>query len=250
MVKVRPNQNKAFVQFNQYQEAQKALKSPEAVLSNRFIKVFWANRQGRDEGSEGKKYEPPPQREFPIPEIATQPKVEKPKLDVQKLQKEKEELRKQQLEHSKALLESLTKMKNIDPKEKSEIMKKINSLTNNVASSLAKDSTTLEKTATKVKNLRAESKKEALDRELEILAKKPKLEDISLESSTPMNTEEPSKETRSEELERLQKRYNSLKNMAANMGIDTSSPVAPRGRGRGRGGIRGRGAPRGRGRGG
>lgn len=36
--------NKAYVQFTNHTEALRALRSVDAVLGNRFIKVFWANR--------------------------------------------------------------------------------------------------------------------------------------------------------------------------------------------------------------
>lgn len=38
------NSDRAFVQFSKREEAEAALKSPDAVMGNRFIKLFWANR--------------------------------------------------------------------------------------------------------------------------------------------------------------------------------------------------------------
>lgn len=38
------NTEKAFVQFSKREEAEAALKSPDAVMGNRFIKLSWANR--------------------------------------------------------------------------------------------------------------------------------------------------------------------------------------------------------------
>lgn len=38
------NSEKAFVQFSKREEAEAALKSPDAVMGNRFIKLSWANR--------------------------------------------------------------------------------------------------------------------------------------------------------------------------------------------------------------
>ena len=38
------NSEKAFVQFSKREEAEAALKSPEAVMGNRFIRLSWANR--------------------------------------------------------------------------------------------------------------------------------------------------------------------------------------------------------------
>ncbi|KAK8965085.1 Zinc finger CCCH domain-containing protein 27 [Platanthera guangdongensis] len=45
---------RAFVQFSKREEAEAALKSPDAVMGNRFIKLFWANRDRiLDEGQSG-----------------------------------------------------------------------------------------------------------------------------------------------------------------------------------------------------
>ncbi|KAE8706698.1 COPII coat assembly protein sec16-like [Hibiscus syriacus] len=38
------NSERAFVQFSKREEAEAALKSPDAVMGNRFIKLWWANR--------------------------------------------------------------------------------------------------------------------------------------------------------------------------------------------------------------
>lgn len=38
------NTERAFVQFSKKEEAEAALKAPDAVMGNRFIKLFWANR--------------------------------------------------------------------------------------------------------------------------------------------------------------------------------------------------------------
>ncbi|XP_010929611.1 zinc finger CCCH domain-containing protein 27 isoform X1 [Elaeis guineensis] len=45
------NSEKAFVQFSKREEAEAALKAPDAVMGNRFIKLWWANRDTiSDEG--------------------------------------------------------------------------------------------------------------------------------------------------------------------------------------------------------
>lgn len=41
---VPANSEKAFVQFSKREEAEAALKAPDAVMGNRFIKLWWANR--------------------------------------------------------------------------------------------------------------------------------------------------------------------------------------------------------------
>ncbi|CAH8309195.1 unnamed protein product [Eruca vesicaria subsp. sativa] len=38
------NSNRAFVQFSKREEAESALRAPDAVMGNRFIKLWWANR--------------------------------------------------------------------------------------------------------------------------------------------------------------------------------------------------------------
>jgi len=40
-IEILQSQKKAVIKFNSHMEALKAIKSPEAVFSNRFIKVFW-----------------------------------------------------------------------------------------------------------------------------------------------------------------------------------------------------------------
>ncbi|CAI9111483.1 OLC1v1011711C1 [Oldenlandia corymbosa var. corymbosa] len=48
------NSDRAFVQFSKREEAEAALKAPDAVMGNRFIKLFWANRDSiPDDGSSG-----------------------------------------------------------------------------------------------------------------------------------------------------------------------------------------------------
>lgn len=45
---------KAFVQFSSREEAEAALKAPDAVMGNRFIKLFWANRDNLSDEQVGK----------------------------------------------------------------------------------------------------------------------------------------------------------------------------------------------------
>nr|XP_009612584.1 zinc finger CCCH domain-containing protein 41 [Nicotiana tomentosiformis]XP_009612592.1 zinc finger CCCH domain-containing protein 41 [Nicotiana tomentosiformis]XP_009612600.1 zinc finger CCCH domain-containing protein 41 [Nicotiana tomentosiformis]XP_009612609.1 zinc finger CCCH domain-containing protein 41 [Nicotiana tomentosiformis] len=48
------NGERAFVQFSKREEAEAALKAPDAVMGNRFIKLFWANRDRiMDNGASG-----------------------------------------------------------------------------------------------------------------------------------------------------------------------------------------------------
>ncbi|XP_027075253.1 zinc finger CCCH domain-containing protein 41 [Coffea arabica] len=48
------NSERAFVQFSKREEAEAALKAPDAVMGNRFIKLWWANRDSiPDDGTGG-----------------------------------------------------------------------------------------------------------------------------------------------------------------------------------------------------
>ncbi|PIN21823.1 hypothetical protein CDL12_05456 [Handroanthus impetiginosus] len=48
------NSERAFVQFSKREEAEAALKAPDAVMGNRFIKLWWANRDNMpDDGISG-----------------------------------------------------------------------------------------------------------------------------------------------------------------------------------------------------
>lgn len=48
------NSEKAFVQFSKREEAEAALKAPDAVMGNRFIKLWWANRDRIPDEGEGR----------------------------------------------------------------------------------------------------------------------------------------------------------------------------------------------------
>ncbi|KAM5581752.1 zinc finger CCCH domain-containing protein 41 [Rosa sericea] len=47
------NSERAFVQFSKREEAEAALKAPDAVMGNRFIKLWWANRDSVPEDGTG-----------------------------------------------------------------------------------------------------------------------------------------------------------------------------------------------------
>ncbi|XP_040379218.1 zinc finger CCCH domain-containing protein 27 isoform X2 [Oryza brachyantha] len=48
------NSEKAFIQFSKREEAEAALKAPDAVMGNRFIKLWWANRDRIPDEGEGR----------------------------------------------------------------------------------------------------------------------------------------------------------------------------------------------------
>ena len=49
-IRIPLNSDIAFVQFSKREEAEAALKSPDAVMGNRFIRLFWANRDNIPDG--------------------------------------------------------------------------------------------------------------------------------------------------------------------------------------------------------
>jgi len=133
------------------------------------------------------------------------------------------------------ILETLSKAKNIDPQERAELMKKIGGLTQSVASSIAKDNVQKEKPQPgKMKKTKVDFERERLDKELEQIAQKA----TKIDSKEEIKTEEKEGTKELSNLEKLQRKYTTLKNMAANLGIDASpgAPTFKRPR-RGRGGA-------------
>ncbi|XP_004304651.1 PREDICTED: zinc finger CCCH domain-containing protein 41 [Fragaria vesca subsp. vesca] len=53
-IHIPSNSERAFVQFSKREEAEAALKAPDAVMGNRFIKLWWANRDSIPEDGPGK----------------------------------------------------------------------------------------------------------------------------------------------------------------------------------------------------
>jgi len=238
-IQVKPHQNRAFVQFSQYSDAEKALNSTEAVLGNRFIRIFWSKKSERHNEKETLKQELP---QIVPPKVieTTKPKVTKKEeklKNFKELQHQKLDLRKSQLEQTKTIIESLSKTKNIDPQERALLMKKLSSLTNTVASTLAKDTTKIEKSVKNPKSVlpsRSQAEKDRLDRELEILSQL-----ASRTESTPAPAPLQPNPTSPSNLDKLQKKYTTLKKMAASLGIDESFRGRSK-RGRGTKVMRGR----------
>ena len=171
---------------------------------------------------------------------------------------------KQSLEQAKKLLLTLDSAK-IDPQEKAALMKKIAELTESIHTSIAKESTVLEKVKesdNSVKKIvkkpkvmvsqqdKARLEKERLDKELEAMSNV----DTTTTTPTPTptaTTTDTSATTTSDastattaaptsNIERLQQKYATLKKMAASLGYTEPSGATNsamgRGRGRGRGG--------------
>lgn len=109
-INVKPENNKAFIQFTSNEEAYKAFSSPEAVLDNRFIKIFWAK---------------PRVKEVPKEVIKETPKevIIKP---TQPIPKKDEKTHEQRVKDYKEIVAKLEKMQ--DGEEKAELTKKLKML--------------------------------------------------------------------------------------------------------------------------
>lgn len=114
---IPPNGQRAFVQFSKREEAEAALAAPDAVMGNRFIKLWWANRDnvplnGTNSGSTVPPIPPRgssalpnstispapanvPPSDHPKPVITSTPKAP-PQKKMENLEVLKEELRKKQ----------------------------------------------------------------------------------------------------------------------------------------------------------
>ncbi|XP_008791087.1 zinc finger CCCH domain-containing protein 27 isoform X2 [Phoenix dactylifera] len=67
------NSEKAFVQFSKREEAEAALKAPDAVMGNRFIKLWWANRDTISDEGDGSVHNRPTQSPgVAVPSVASQ----------------------------------------------------------------------------------------------------------------------------------------------------------------------------------
>jgi hypothetical protein len=169
-IQVKYNQGKALVQFAKREDAMKALNSS---LSSPFdspnIKVSWAKKFDRQDKPEEPVLPPQPPKpdpstyQAPIATVTTSTshraifnnsasvvKKEEAKKQVKERSSTSIEESKQQLDKAKKLLLSLDAAKNIDPQEKASLMKKIAELTDSIHTSIAKESTVLEKVKGKI----------------------------------------------------------------------------------------------------
>ncbi|KAL6077879.1 putative PRP38 family domain-containing protein [Balamuthia mandrillaris] len=174
-IQIEPHENKAHVQFTSHAEALKAFRSPEPVLSNRFIGVYLRKEDSGDASSAAStsfsKRAPSPPVHIPTtlekaatltPALskaaaptaststsstsAASPGPTAASLELgKKLQEQKLELRKKQLEKQQQLLQKLEAMKGIKSKEKEELMSQLTLLTKQINESIAKDKQSLSK---------------------------------------------------------------------------------------------------------
>ncbi|KAL2552443.1 Zinc finger CCCH domain-containing protein 41 [Forsythia ovata] len=98
------NSERAFVQFSKREEAEAALKAPDAVMGNRFIKLWWANRDNIPDDGVARMVMPYPSvaqvlaYDHPKPIVSSSPKAPPPLQNkLESLELLKEELRKKQL---------------------------------------------------------------------------------------------------------------------------------------------------------
>jgi RNA-binding protein 26 len=313
-IQLDPANKQAFVQFTSNAEALLALRSPEAVMNNRFIQVYLKKDEAQEGGAPAPVVPQPPRpavRPVPtstVPQPAMMSRTPT-SLVVQpaataaaqpknlELKKKQQELLSKQLEQQKKLLQLLEKMKGTTSKEKDEVKAQLTALTAKIGEAMKKAREGVAKqtaapvvgaapaAATSWKKLSADSEKQRLDRELELLAKSKAVIETSTngasappksttseagaslaespELSTAVGTSSlpaPTKEVDQSRMEALQKTLASLQEEAKQLGIPASQIAAqvtgvpslagPRGRGVG---MRARAAPwwgRGRGRGG
>jgi len=158
---------KSMVEFSNNAEANKAMKSPEAIMNNRFIKLFWEDtfdgKKTKFEENQEKQERIQKQKEekeqqlLKIREQLLQKRLEamkkqtEQKKELTQVSKNREELRKQQLELQKQLILKLEATK--DEKEKESIKESIKALTKSITESLQKDHTIVASTVAQSSSL-------------------------------------------------------------------------------------------------
>eukprot|EP01103_Thecamoeba_quadrilineata_P013591 TRINITY_DN3811_c0_g1_i2.p1 TRINITY_DN3811_c0_g1~~TRINITY_DN3811_c0_g1_i2.p1 ORF type:complete len:717 (-),score=134.86 TRINITY_DN3811_c0_g1_i2:568-2718(-) len=209
-IRVMALNNQALVKFETRSQALECLNSTEAVFGNRHIKVIWAragdeNEEAGDQNSArfhgnsnesvGHHHTPtlshfkpqPPGSTLKSNSLLTVPhtspfnpilgkspapkKIPSPQEMLKEIQRHKDELRKKQLIQQEKLLEVLEK-KTLSSKDRADLMDELKTVTEQLSSSLKKDSSTLESTIKENESrfLKAkEREKERLDRELELM---------------------------------------------------------------------------------
>lgn len=156
-VMIKKKMGKAYVQFDKFEEAKAAHKSPDAILNNRFIKVFWVKRQQtQEENAEGANADKPATgpvsqnnklviNEPAKPQIDEKEKQEKLKAIVE-IAKEKESLLEKQIQLQKILLEKLATMKG-DSQAKRDLMAKVKELSTTTSNSLKEQENSVSRAA-------------------------------------------------------------------------------------------------------
>eukprot|EP01080_Neovahlkampfia_damariscottae_P011538 gene11538-4791_t len=139
-INIKKDAKKADIQFGSNREAYLAWKSPDAVLDNRFIKVFWFKEEKEETKPEKKIYQKKPLQPVAPPVFVPKPGFAKQGTDAEKEKKIKTLLTSTQqnldiqLKTYKELVAKLEKME--DSTEKIEMTKKLSVLFNNLQSSM------------------------------------------------------------------------------------------------------------------
>eukprot|EP01116_Phalansterium_solitarium_P015363 TRINITY_DN3389_c0_g1_i1.p1 TRINITY_DN3389_c0_g1~~TRINITY_DN3389_c0_g1_i1.p1 ORF type:complete len:987 (-),score=217.63 TRINITY_DN3389_c0_g1_i1:331-3291(-) len=200
-IQVKPEQKMGIVQYTELPGAKAAIRDPEAVFGNRFVRVHWANQPDRGAPGAPPVGAKPFMREgnshtYKRPELATAAAAVP--LTPKEMQKKKDDLRREQIATLTKLLSSMEKMKNVDPAEKAALKKRIVDLTNSVSTSLKKETAAAASPAGPLVS--------------------PSMSRAKPASPAPGGTPT---------TERLQKRLDSLKKIAESMGIDSAQALAP-----------------------
>lgn len=257
-IQVDPQNSKALVQFSNNAEAYKAYSSPEPIFDNRFVRVFWHEKE--KEPSSGENPQTTSSPSAPGSDVtgpaatvaahaahlaemnaAREEKARARKEQMEKMmevQKQKEALIQKQIEEQKLLMEAMSKNLNIPEKEKAELMRRLESVANSVLPNATTTTTTATATSSQLgvstrppsAKLAEEKERERLDRELDLLSK--------MGDKGPQNSS-------TEVTEALQAKLDQLKAEAASLGVSEHTFRGGRGggayRARGRGSFRGRG---------
>ncbi|KAJ3330873.1 hypothetical protein HDU76_004639 [Blyttiomyces sp. JEL0837] len=246
-IQIQQRYRKAVVQYGSPAEAAAAWGSPDAIFSNRFVKVYFLDPEsdsnltatssstdtpaatGAVNAAETKSGVLAPA----VPTTVTAPSETKLKIEEKKkqlrtmmeLQKQKELLIKKQIEYQKEIMEKLEKKK-LSAKEKAELLsalKTAEEATRTTISSAVQSSAAV-KASVPVKLTPEELERQRLDREMDLFNKLQESSAVAAESKDV----DPALKA---QLEQLQAEARSL-------GVDTSA-VTRGGRGRGRGSWRG-----------
>eukprot|EP01124_Arcella_intermedia_P017134 TRINITY_DN2383_c0_g1_i1.p1 TRINITY_DN2383_c0_g1~~TRINITY_DN2383_c0_g1_i1.p1 ORF type:complete len:807 (-),score=171.11 TRINITY_DN2383_c0_g1_i1:67-2160(-) len=211
-VEVIQSHKKAVVKFSSHNDALKAIKSPEAVLGNRFIKVYWTT----DDEITEHKHEEKQKSQEEINKFFEEKKKAKVEA-VKAVKKQQDELTTKKLEQIKEKqkmlnqLIELSKKAHVTPQTKSSILEKIAALSSSIKTDLA----TVSKSAAKAPKVPPKPK--------QVVTPKPVPKEPETEGDA-----EAKKEV--EHISALQSKLETLQEKAKQLGITET------GRRRGRGG--------------
>lgn len=134
------NGERAFVQFSKREEAEAALMAPDAVMGNRFIKLWWANRDNIPVNGKinGYAMPPVPPRGMPISSLdndTTAPASDHPKPIINNTSKPPPPSQKK-LENLEVLKEELRKKQEMLDQKRNDFRRKLEKLAKQVSNSI------------------------------------------------------------------------------------------------------------------